>query len=250
MQFNFSTKRTFLLFVLLMAGIFSNAQGNAKPKALTPPPMTPSNINLIVYSQAMSIGDYGTAIHAIHYLIASDPTKYNSWQDTLALLYLQTNAYQQAYILSKGLLNNAGYTEMRTAIKATAEKSLQQPVEAITDYTTLYSKTNNPAYGFEELQLEYTIRRLAETIATGNKLLKAIPANDSSKVNMAKLDGKTAQQVSFKSAVENIMGLAYLDLKDRDSAMASFTAALKETPDFEQAKNNLSVATALAADKK
>jgi tetratricopeptide (TPR) repeat protein len=249
MEFRIHSNKIFLIIVFAATAICTNAQNNTK--ATTPIGATPpANINLQVYHQGMMLGDYGTAIHAIHYLIASDPSKYGNWQDTLALLYLQTNAYQQAYILSNGLLNSNGYTEMRMAIKATAAKNLQQPVEAITDFTELYNKTNNLSYGFEELQLGYAIRRLAETIVTGNKLMQAIPANDSSKINIAKLDGKTSQQVSFKSAVENIMGLAYIDLKEKDNAVASFTAALKDTPDFEQAKNNLSVATALATDKK
>jgi tetratricopeptide (TPR) repeat protein len=249
MQFRFHLNKIFLIIALPAVALCANAQSGAK-QATQVPQSAPVNINLQVYHQGLLLGDYGTAIHAIHYLIASDPSKYANWQDTLALLYLQTNAYQQAYILSNGLLNSEGYTEMRTAIRATAAKNLQQPVEAITDFSTLYGKTNNPGYGFEELQLEYGIRRLAETIATGNKLLHAVPANDSSKINIAKLDGKTSQPVSFKSAVENIVGLAYLDLKDKDNAVANFTAALKDTPDFEQAKNNLSVANALAAEKK
>jgi tetratricopeptide (TPR) repeat protein len=249
MLLKFYIKNACLLFALLLIGICAAAQTSAKAATQTEA-KPPANINLSVYNQAMSIGDYITAISAVHYLIAGDPAKYNTWQDTLALLYLQTNAFQQAYILANGLINNAGYTEMRTAIKATAAKNLQQSVEAISDYTTLYNKTNNQVYGFEELRLEYSIKRLAETIATGSKLLKAIPANDSSRVNMAKLDGKTVQVVSFKAVVENIMGLAYIDLKDKDSAVASFTAALKDTPDFEQAKNNLSVATSLSEDKK
>lgn len=208
-----------------------------------------ADINLRVYQQSIGIADYATAISAVHYLLASDPAKYASWADTLSLLYLQSGAYRQSYIISQELIGSKGYSDLRMEIKAISAKELQQTVEAIDAYSTLFSKTGKPAYGFEELQLEYAIRRLGESIATGNKLLQA-GANDSSKITIAKLDGKTAQQVSFKAAVENIMGLAYLDLKDKDNAVASFNVALKENPDFEQAKNNLNVANSLASDKK
>ncbi len=230
---------------LLLSNI-SNAQTAAPQKNAVPV----ADINLRVYQQSAGIADYTTAISAVHYLIASDPAKYASWVDTLSLLYLQSGAYRQSYIIAQQLLTNKGYTDLRMEIKAISAKSLQQPVEAIDAYSTLYNKTAKTVYGFEELQLEYGIRRIAESIATGNKLLQSLPVNDSSKVTVVKLDGKTAQQVSLRAAVENIIGLAYIDVKDKDNAVISFNAALKENPDFEQAKNNLNVATALSADKK
>lgn len=224
----------------------SHAQTNTKTNTQSPD----VNINLNVYHQSIFLGDYTTAINAVHYIIASDPVKNANWQDTLALLYLQSSAFQQAYIIASGLESSGGYSPLRTEIKAIAAKNLQQPIEAITNYSLLFSKTKNPSYGFEQLQLEYSIRRVAETINTGNNLLQLLPPNDSSKVTVVKLDGKTAQQVTLKAAIENIMGLAYIDLKNKANAVAILQAALKENPDFEQAKNNLSVANALGDEKK
>jgi tetratricopeptide (TPR) repeat protein len=206
---------------------------------------SPSNINMQVYRQSLSLGDYNTAINAIHYLLASDPVKYANFQDTLALVYLQNNNLRQGYLIADALLKNRGYSDMRLEIKAICAKGLQQPVEAINAYATLFSNTKTPAFGFEELQLQYSIRRLAETITTGNALLQSLPVKDSSRINILKADGKTVQQVSLKAAVNNIIGLAYIDLKNKNNAILNLDAALKENPDFEQAKNNKIAALAL-----
>ncbi|MGI8952290.1 MAG: hypothetical protein ACR2FN_12005 [Chitinophagaceae bacterium] len=232
--------------ILFFVTVFTlvNAQTNSKSSTAD------NNINLKVYQQSISLNDYGTAINALHYLIAGDAAKYANWQDTLALLYTRTNDYQQGFLLSDALLNSKGYTDLRMEIKAVCAKQLQQPVEAINAYGILFTKTHNAVYGFEELQLQYAIRRLAETVATGNDLLKIILPNDSTQVNVMKLDGKNMQQVSLKAATENVLGLAYIDLKDKQNAVAQLQMALKENPDFEQAKNNLNVANALGSDAK
>ncbi len=228
---------TKIIAVILCTGIGAFAQAQTTVKTKVAP--AENNIHLSVYRQAIALGDVPLAINTVHYLIASDPAKYGAWQDTLNYLYLQNSAYQQSYLLSSALINSRGYTDMRMEIKAISAKALQQPAEAISDYATLYGKTLNPAFGFEQLQLQYSIRRLAETIATGNSLLKAAPAAKNDTVTVMKADNKSVQKITFKAAVCNLMGLAYTDLKDKPNAMAQFEAAIKESPDFELAKNNL-----------
>lgn len=233
------------LFVLIFSliTVYTNGQTQSAAKPIT---TSPANINLQVYRQSISLGDYNTAINALHYLLATDPVKYANFQDTLALVYLQNNNIRQGYLISDALLKNRGYSDMRLEIKAICAKGLQQPVEAINAYATLFSNTKNPSFGFEELQLQYSIRRLAETIVTGNALLQSLSVKDSSRINILRADGKTVQQVSLKAAVNNIIGLAYIDLKNKSNAILSLDAALKENPDFEQAKNNKLIALALA----
>jgi tetratricopeptide (TPR) repeat protein len=236
-----------IITVIACIGIsfYCSAQTKAKAK-----PVQETNINIAVYNQAISIGDATMAITAVHYLLASDFVKYTSWQDTLAVLYLQNNAYRQAYLLSNALISNRGYSDLRMEIKAIASKNLQQPAEAITAYSTLYSKTHNPAFGFEQLNMEFGSKKLTESIATGNALMKDISADTTLSVNVVKSDGKTSQQVSLKAAISNIMGLAYFDLKDKVQAQAQFEMAVKQTPDFEQAKHNLDFVKAGEAEPK
>ena len=208
----------------------------------------PVQVHFKVYNNALSMNDIGTAIQSLHFIIASDSVKYGNYEDTLAILYTQINAFTPAYILANRLLSQKGYTEIRMQIKGLAAKNMNEPIEAINAYSDLFTRTRNPVYGMEELQLEYGIRRIGESVVTGNKVLAAIMPNDSTQVRMAKLQEKTMQLVSLRAAVHNILGLAYLDLKDKKNAISNFEAALKESPDFDQAKNNLNVANAMAAD--
>jgi tetratricopeptide (TPR) repeat protein len=246
-----TSKNTVLAVIIAIALMaFLMLSITAKSQSKKPVTTVPENINMVVYRQSSAIGDVNMAITSLHYLIASDPSKYGNWQDTLATLYLHNNEYQQAWLLSDALIKGIGYTDLRMEIKAVSAKALQQPVEAITDYTTLYGKTSNPVFGFEQMQLEYGIHRLNETIVTGNSLMQSATADKYKQVNVARADGKSVQQVTLKAAVANIMGLAYNDLKDKTNAAIQFEAALKESPGFELAKNNLDVVKAADGVKK
>ncbi len=234
-----------LIFSLMITALLCSGTNALRAQTKTP---DPALVQLKVYQNALSLNDLGTAIQSLHYLIAADSVKYGKYEDTLAILYTQINAFNPAYILADRLLSQKGYTEIRMQIKGLAAKNLNEPIEAINAYTDLFTRTKNPVYGMEQLQLEYGIRRLGEAVVTGNKVLAMIPPNDSTQVRMAKLQEKTLQLVSLRAAVHNLLGLAYLDLKDKKSAVINFEEAIKETPDFDQAKNNLAVANAMAAD--
>lgn len=236
---------TKFLQIIFISTLLCSATNALQAQTKTP---DPSVVQLKVFHNALSINDLGTAIQSLHYIIAADSVKYGNYEDTLAILYTQINAFTPAYILANRLLSQKGYTEIRMQIKGLAAKNMNEPIEAINAYSDLFTRTKNPVYGMEELQLEYGIRRIGESVVTGNKVLAAIMPNDSTQVRMAKLQEKTMQLVSLRAAVHNILGLAYLDLKDKKNAVSNFEAALKESPDFDQAKNNLNVANAMAAD--
>ncbi len=236
---------TKFLQIIFISTLLCSATNALQAQTKTP---DPSVVQLKVFHNALSINDLGTAIQSLHYIIAADSVKYGNYEDTLAILYTQINAFTPAYILANRLLSQKGYTEIRMQIKGLAAKNMNEPIEAINAYSDLFTRTKNPVYGMEELQLEYGIRRIGESVVTGNKVLAAIMPNDSTQVRMAKLQEKTMQLVSLRAAVHNILGLAYLDLKDKKNAVSNFEAALKESPDFDQAKKNLPVANAMAAD--
>ncbi len=227
----------FLISGMLVAGIPAKAQQSASPEA----------VQLRVYNNALSLQDLGTAVQALHYLIAADSVKYGKYADTLAILYTQLGAYQPAYVLASRLLEQKGYSEWRMQVKAVSAKNLNAPIDAINAYSELFNKTNKPVYGMELLQLEYAIRRLGEAVGTGNKLLQVLPANDSTKVRMARLNQNAMQWVPMRASIHNILGLSYLDLQDKTNAVLQFEAALKEDPEFDQAKNNLNVAKSVSA---
>jgi tetratricopeptide (TPR) repeat protein len=235
-----------IVFLFCMVGLVKlHAQKTlpAQQKAV-PTQQAPNqaiDVNLAVYKNAMGLQDYVTAIQALHYIIATSPNG-AAYADTLAILYAQTGQFVQAGILADVQLKTNGYSDIRMEIKAASAKKLNNAPAAIDDYTILYEKTAKPVYAFEKLQLQYNIKRMTEANGTATALLSAIPATDSTTAQVAKLDGKTAQQVNFRSAVLNYQGLTYIDLKQKQAAIKAFEAALKLDPDYEQAKNNMAIA--------
>lgn len=201
--------------------------------------------HLAVYRNAMSLQDYPTAISALHYIIAANPTG-APYADTLALVYAQTGQFVQAGKLADVQLAIKGYSDLRMEVKALANRQLNNSVKSIDAYGVLFEKTKRPDFGFEKLKLEYDIKRIAEAAFTAEQVLKLVPATDSSQLQVPVLDGKKLQTVSFRAGLLNLQGLILLELKKTDTALAAFTEALKLNPDFEQAKNNLSVANAVA----
>lgn len=202
-------------------------------------PSSAQSIHVKVYEQAKALADFPTAIQAAHYVLAEAPERNASWKDSLALLYYQSGAYLQCYTLTNQLLQSGQLTELRLEMQGACAKQLGQALEGINAYSRLFEKTKNAYYGFEQLQLEYSIRRLAEAVVTGNKVLNAIDAKDSTQISVLRKDGKTPQQVSVKAATHYTLALSYSDLKQDENAAAAAAAALADAPAFELAADLL-----------
>ncbi|MCX6218247.1 tetratricopeptide repeat protein [Spirosoma sp.] len=241
----FSSRSLVLLLVTTSLVMGQKAQPTQPAKQPVVPGAYP-DAHLAVYRNAMSLQDYATAISALHYILAANPTG-APYADTLALVYAQTGQFVQAGRLAEVQLAAKGYSDLRMEVKALANSQLKNWVKAIDAYGALFEKTQKPVFGFEKLKLEYDIKRMGEAALTAEQLLKVVPATDSSQLQVAMLDGKQVQTVAFRAGLLNLQGLILLELKKRDMALAAFNEALKLNPDFEQAKNNLTVANAIAA---
>lgn len=188
-----------------------------------------------VYVQAKALADFPTAIQAVHYLLAESGDAHSRWNDSLALLYLQSGANIQAYSLAEKMLQQGAPTDLRLEMKGAAARRLNQPLEAIQAYGQLFGRTKNAYYGFEQLQLEYGVRRLAEAVLTADNVLEAIAATDSTQVAVARRDGKTSQEVSLRAATLFVQAMAYNDLRQQQNATKALNQVLALAPAYEQA---------------
>lgn len=188
-----------------------------------------------VYVQAKALADYPTAIQSVHYLLAESGDANSRWNDSLALLYLQSGAYIQAYTLAERMLRQVAPTDLRLEMKGAAARRLNQPLEAISAYSQLFGRTKNAYYGFEQLQLEYGIRRLAEAVLTADNVLKAAGTTDSTQVAVLRRDGKTSQEVGLRAATLFVQAMAYNDLRQEQNAITTLDQVLILAPAYEQA---------------
>lgn len=221
-----SLLKTMALCSLVAAGFTTAAQGVKTPV---------KNLHEKVYTQAKALADYPTAIQAVHYLIAESGDAPTRWNDSLGLLYFQSGGYIQSYSLAEKMLQQGPATDLRLEIKAASARRLDQPLAAIDGYSQLFARTKNAYYGFEQLQLEYGVRRLAEAVLTAGKVLQAAGTTDSTKVSVARRDGKTAQQVSLRAATLFTQAMAFFDLRQEANAAEALQQALAAEPAYEQA---------------
>jgi tetratricopeptide (TPR) repeat protein len=200
-----------------------------KPKTLIK-----ENPHLAVYKQAKMYGDIGTVISSLNYLIVSEPVKYKTYADTLAEAYLNAGYYGQCNNLASILLTESPEKESLQVLKATALRQLQINSLAAEMYQKLYLNTKKYRYGLELIQLQLGLQRLAECELTIGELLKQ-DIKDSEKIAVPKKDRQSTQEVTVKSFIYYVQGLAYNLAKNNEKAIKSFEKALESDKTFELA---------------
>lgn len=213
--------------------IFVQAQKEVQPSATTPRLGAYPDKDVVVYKNALSLGDLETATYALHNIIAANPNG-SIYKDTLALVYLERSYYVQAQLLTK-TLNQERENDTRTEILAICAKKLGQTTDAIDLYKKLFSISKNKNYLFEQVQLEYQIKRLEEAKLSAEKLLDLIKPDDKISLNVTKLDNKTIQQITLKAGVHYLLGNIFLDLKDTTNAKLQLEKAVNLNQDYELA---------------
>ncbi|MFC4740007.1 tetratricopeptide repeat protein [Flavobacterium ponti] len=233
--------KLFLSITLLLLNSITFAQNKEVASTSMPKIGAYPDKDVVVYKNALSLGDLETATNALHYIIAANPNG-AIYKDTLALLYLQRGYYRQAQVLTMPLYQEKE-NETRTEVLAICAKQLGQQIEAIDLYKKLYRTTKNNNYAFEQLQLEYDIKRLTESKLTAEALLLALPSDDKTKLTVQKLDNKTVQQISLKAGIYYILGTIYFDMNDRVQALQQFEKAIALQPDYDLALQAIQLLT-------
>lgn len=221
-----------IVFVLMMLGLCTsvisqttkNVSGAAK-----------SNAHIKVFNQAMNTGDLGTAIIALNYYI-SDQGSNNTYADTLAMIYMQQGAYAQCYYWSDKRLaakpDDKGLMEM----KGISLEKMRQPKEAIDIFEKLYAQTKSPYHAYKLMEMQYSIKRLAECIATANSAEKL---QFKPEYVMTYNVGDEMGRTYLQAGIFNIHGLALYDLDRKAEGKAYFERAVALDSNFVLPRQNL-----------
>ena len=121
-----------IIFVFLVSFLSANclAQGGKATVSAS------SNQHIKVFKQAASSNDLSTAITALSYYVA-DQGANAVYEDTLAMLYLQQNAYVQCYYWADKRLKVKPEDLTLMEMKAICLDKLNQPKESIGLYEKL-----------------------------------------------------------------------------------------------------------------
>jgi tetratricopeptide (TPR) repeat protein len=192
--------------------------------------------DLRVYGNAVSLGDFYTAITAIHYKYAKDTNV--RWLDTLSRLYFTGNMIRQAVITAEIVIQKQPNNTSMLELLALSYSGLGDSKSALAKYEKLFELTQKPYYQYQCAVEEFNLGRVGEC-EVRIKSIQNNPAAEKEKININAGQGKTPEQVSIKAASLNLLGVMQMKLNKNEDAKKSFEASLKLAPEFSLAKGNL-----------
>lgn len=231
-------KKLFLLFNCLLLCAIVLAQPNKNIAG-----SSKNNAHLRVFYQSLKSGDLNSSIVALNYYL-SEQGPNTTYADTLAMLYMQQGSFSQSYYWAELRLKNNPEDKNLLEIKGYSLDKLQQPKEAIAIFEKLYGETHNPFHAYKLMELQYSIKRLAECVATANSAEKLqFKPEFVMTYNVGEQTGRTYLQ----AGVYNIHALALYELDQKAEAKTYFAKAVALDSNFVLARQNLEAV--LAAEK-
>jgi tetratricopeptide (TPR) repeat protein len=234
------TKMKILLPALALACAISSVDAQTKDKAAIPTQETArvaADPEVDIYNRALRYGDYAAAKSAVYSLLQKHPEN-KGYLDSLARIYFTLGAYGQCILVASDFLQGADSDNVTMMeMVAISQSSLNRYKESLEMWDRLWKKTGSDQYAYQVAVNQYMLKRYGECGQTIDIILKD-PAADKETVSLSAGEGQS-QKVPMKAAAHNLMGVLYKDLGKTEDARKSFEAALKISPEFELAKNNL-----------
>ncbi|MBO3698332.1 hypothetical protein [Roseivirga sp. E12] len=154
----------------------------------------------------------------------------------LAELYYNTSQFSSSALVGMDFLQKYANNEIALEIIALSYENLRLYDRAVEYYEKLWLKTEDIQVHYQVAYLQYSLQRFAE--AEVNLNLMEAKLKDGDKIALSKSDG-SAQEVSFKAAIQNMRGLMAVEQGKNEEAKNFFSQALALSPDFELAKTSL-----------
>jgi len=108
---------------------------------------------------------------------------------------------------------------------------------AVTQYESLYLKTNDITVLYQVAALQYELERNTECMTNCDIIIKN-PEAKTVKLTFAKNE-KENQEISLEATAYNLKGMVQKELGNKTEAKTQFDLALKAEPEFAMAKQNL-----------
>jgi len=195
-----------------------------------------TDYDIRVYSNAISLGDFYTAITAIHYKYAKDSSI--RWLDTLSRLYFSGNMIRQAVLTAEIVIQKQPNNTSMLELLALSYSGLGDSKSALSKYEKLFELTQKPYYQYQCAIEEYNLGRVGEC-EVRIKSIQSNPAAEKEKININVGQGQAPENVSIKAASLNLLGVMQMKLGKNEDAKKSFEASLKLEPNFSLPKGNL-----------
>lgn len=189
-----------------------------------------------VYHQAVEYGDVGTAIYAIHSLLARD-TSNISYYDTLSMLYFESRNYPQAVQAAQKALTKDPNNQKLMQVMANSYKYMGRGDVALPYFLKLSELSSDPQFAYEAAVIEFYGKQYPEAESAINKLMNS-PSSENYSVSVPSGQGKE-QPVPLRAALYNLLGYIKQNQGKTDEAKTAYQKALDLYPEFILAENNL-----------
>ncbi len=246
-------KKVIILQILILLSVSVMKAQNQKPASTATKPATAKPqgakavakeppVNLIgdhfgkKYSVASRWNDPDVAKDALYDLIIEYPGS-DSLIYALAYFYFENQKYASSVLVCRDLLARNPKSPPVLELSGSSYEGLNVYDKAIENYETLYLITNNSLTLYKMAFLQYELKRYPESI-TNVDILMSKPDVDTLKVVFNDAQ-KKPKEYPMKVSLLNLKGLAYKDQADKENAKKFFEEALKMSPDFVPAKENL-----------
>jgi tetratricopeptide (TPR) repeat protein len=173
---------------------------------------------------------------AMYSMIALDPSD-DSLKLSLCYFYLEDNKFTQSLFVSADLLSRSPDNLDALRMNAISLENMGLRDRAVTQYESLYLKTNDITVLYQVAVLMYELERYNECITNCDIIIKN-PTAKTVKLTFAKND-KENQDISLEATAYNLKGMVQKELGNKTEAKAQFDLALKIEPEFAIAIQNL-----------
>lgn len=189
----------------------------------------------LVYQRASALGDWPTAITAIHHLLLQDPGN-RYLQDSLAALYFRVGNLTACHAWCLENLQQRPDDLILLQLAGNVEESRGNLKSALERFERIFQLTQSHFHRYKTASLQYQIGRYGEAGSHIESMLSD-PAIDQEMVHIDWQNG--GGDVPLRSALLNLRGNLELTLNKEALARKSFKEALKLAPDFKLARQNL-----------
>ncbi len=191
-----------------------------------------------VYQQAMLYQDYQVAKNAVYTMMALAPHQ-QGLKDTLADVYFQAKDYHQCIKVCNDILQQHHQNLYVREIKAISLRKLQDIKGSVQEYEELFKQSNLLSHAYYLMNLQYQLKRYGEC----ENLIKSLLAHQKIETVtiqvLTQLAHEPFQTVLLKATFLNMLGVIAMDMDNNQKALQYFEQAVKVSPHFLLAQNNL-----------
>jgi tetratricopeptide (TPR) repeat protein len=224
-----------LLLSMISVGAWAQAQEAGQPVAADSNNQM-NEADQKIYQMALRYNDPSIAKARLYDLIERNPQN-PRYRELLGNIYFDMEQYSSAALVALDLLKINDKSVPALQIAAYSLEQLGALDKALPHFESLHLLSGDLFSLYKTSYLQYSLKKYEEALNSINMLIKNKKSTEE-KLAFPKKDN-TNQEVTMQVAALNLKGLIYKDQGNIEEAKAAFDEALKTSPDFEMAKENL-----------